>query len=113
MFISKNKYNNTKVVFNKIEFDSKKEMNRYIVLLNMARIGKITALELQPKFLLEEGFVYNGKKERDINYIADFKYKKGNDLIVEDVKGMKTEVYKIKRKLFLKKYGDSYIFKET
>lgn len=48
-----------------------------------------------------------------MRYIADFKYfdaEKGV-YVVEDVKGAETEVFRIKRKLFLRKYGDKYIFK--
>ena len=37
----------------------------------------------------------------------------GVNLIVEDVKGLKTPVYKLKRKLFLNKYGSDIIFKEV
>nr|DAL18325.1 MAG TPA_asm: Endonuclease [Caudoviricetes sp.] len=38
-------------------------------------------------------------------YLADFVYEKGSQTIVEDVKGMKTDVYKIKRKLMLYFHG--------
>lgn len=40
-----------------------------------------------------------------ITYLADFVYEKGSQTIVEDVKGMKTDVYKIKRKLMLYFHG--------
>lgn len=72
----------------------------------MLRKKEITELQLQPKFLLQDSFKYKDKVERKIYYIADFSYKKDGKLIVEDVKGKKTDVYKLKRKLFLYKYTD-------
>lgn len=43
--------------------------------------------------------------ERPVKYIADFVYEKDGKTVVEDAKGMKTDVYKIKRKLMLSIYG--------
>ncbi len=40
-----------------------------------------------------------------ITYLADFVYEKGSQTIVEDVKGLRTDVYKIKRKLMLYFHG--------
>lgn len=77
--------------------------------------GVIEGLELQPRFLLQSSFRYNGKTERKIEYVADFRYRVKGEKIdtVEDVKGFKTDVYKLKRKLFLFKYGDEVDFKEV
>lgn len=107
------KYHNTPTIINGITFDSKKESLRYKDLLLLERAGKIKHLILQPKFLLQGGFTYNGKKERAITYIADFQYLdiKLDKLVIEDCKGMKTEIYKIKRKLFLYKNPHN-IFRE-
>lgn len=44
--------------------------------------------------------------ERKIYYVADFCYIQKGKIIVEDVKGKKTDVYKLKRKLFLYKYSN-------
>lgn len=49
-----------------------------------------------------------GRKKQSrgkFTYLADFVYEKGSQTIVEDVKGMKTDVYKIKRKLMLYFHG--------
>ncbi len=101
-------------IYNGITFASKKEKNRYKNLMLLLGLGEISNLELQPKFLLQESFQYNNKTERAINYIADFQYiDKNGRTIVEDVKGYKTTEYKLKRKLFLKKYGNDLIFKEV
>lgn len=102
------KYHNTKVEVDGIRFDSLKEANRYCELKLLERGKAIRSLVLQPKFELQTAFVNaDGKKQRAITYTADFMYYDiGEDkAIVEDVKGMKTEVYKIKKKLFEYKYG--------
>jgi len=98
------KYRNKKVTIDGIKFDSKKEAKRYSDLKILERVGKIENLELQPRFLLQDKFTFNGKTIRKIEYIADFQFYdiESKCIIVEDVKGMKTEVYKIKKKLFLK-----------
>lgn len=100
------KYGNKKTVIDGITFDSKKESERYLMLKDMLKNKEIEDLQLQPKFLLQDSFKYNGKTEKKIYYIADFSYKREGKLVVEDVKGKKTDVYKIKRKLFLYKYTD-------
>lgn len=107
------KYKNTKVEVDGHKFDSKKEAKRYEQLKALEAEGKISELELQPVFLLQDSFVCDGKKERAIKYIADFQYYdyETDQYIVEDVKGMKTDVYKLKRKLFLYQYPQ-YVFKE-
>ena len=105
------KYNAKKVKVDGIEFDSKKEANRYFELKMLERAGKIKELKLQPKFLLQDGFERDGKKYRAIFYIADFEYIKDGKRIVEDVKGVRTQTYKLKKKMFLKKYPQ-VVFKE-
>lgn len=101
-----NKYKNTKVIIDNIQFDSKAEGNRYIELKLLQRAGIIQNLELQPKYILQESFKKNGKTYRKIEYRADFKYIENGQVIVEDVKGMETKEFKLKRKLFEHKYPD-------
>lgn len=100
------KYKNKKTQVDMYVFDSIAESKRYKELALLEKAGKITKLELQPRFLLQEGFRKNGKTYRKIEYIADFKYIENGQVIVEDVKGKETEVFKLKRKLFEKKYPD-------
>ncbi|MEG0250274.1 MAG: DUF1064 domain-containing protein [Peptostreptococcus sp.] len=110
----KSKYRAKKMELDGILFDSKKEAQRYSELKMLEKGSIIKDLELQPRFLLQDKFVYQGKTIRKIEYIADFKYidEKGNT-VVEDVKGLKTDVYNIKKKLFLNKYmNENLIFKE-
>lgn len=103
---NKNKYHNKKVVYHGIKFDSKKEAQRYVELKWLEKTNQIKELELQKKFELQPSYKKNGKTIRSINYYADFYYYdiiKG-EYIVEDTKGLRTEVYKIKKKLFEYKY---------
>ena len=96
------KFHNQKVKVNGKTFDSKKEANRYCELIRMEQAGLIKDLETQKKFLLLDSFRKNGKTYKQINYYADFVYTSVYEkkTIVEDVKGCRTEVYKIKKKLF-------------
>lgn len=100
------KYHNKKVIYNGITFDSIKEKNRYIELKLLERAGLIKNLKLQYEFELQPAFILNKKKIRKISYIADFYYfdNELKDYIIEDTKGMRTEVYRIKKKMFEFKY---------
>jgi hypothetical protein len=83
-----------------IRFDSKAEMARYQELLLLERTGHIANLERQPEYVLVEPFVAAGVKYRGIKYRGDFRYIEGGRTVVEEVKGVCTEAYKIKRQLF-------------
>lgn len=80
------KYRNKKVQVDMYVFDSIAEAKRYKELKLLERAGKISNLELQPHFLLQESFKKNGKTYRKVEYIADFKYIENGRMIVEDVK---------------------------
>lgn len=111
----KNKYGAHKAQVDGITFDSKFESERYASLKLLEKAGAIHDLKLQPRYLLQEGFTYNGHKERKIEYVADFEYFRDGRRIVEDCKSKatKTPIYRLKRKLFLFKYGKSIIFREV
>lgn len=101
-----NKYRNRKIVIDNIKFDSVLEANRYRELKLLQRAKEISNLRLQVPFVLQEGFKKNGKTYQAIKYIADFVYEEKGHTIVEDTKGVKTEVFKIKQKLFEYKYPE-------
>ncbi len=101
-----NKYRNKKVIVDGKEFDSIQESKRYKELKLLLKAGKISNLELQPRFLLQESFRKNEKIFRKIEYIADFQYIENEKTIVEDVKGMQTDVFKLKHKIFEKVYPE-------
>ena len=100
------KYKNKKTQVDMYVFDSEKEAKRYKELKLLERAKEISNLELQPRFLLQESFRKNGKTYRKIDYIADFQYIEDGKTIIEDVKGLQTEAFKIKHKLFEKKYPE-------
>lgn len=95
----KSKYGNTKVEIDGFKFDSKKEGMRYVELKHMQRAGIISGLELQVSYVFE----HNGVKIA--TYLADFRYQQDGKTVVEDVKGMRTQVYIIKRKMMLAFHG--------
>lgn len=106
------KYNSRKTEVSGITFDSKKEAGRYQELLLLAQAGEIKDLKLQPEFTLQEAFTTpQGERVRAVKYRADFSYsrrvKEGVDTrwerVVEDVKGVRTKEYQLKRKLMLAK----------
>lgn len=111
------KYGSRKITVDGISFDSKREARRYCQLRDLERAGKITDLELQRKFELvptqrePSTFTKTGKEkpgkaiELSVSYVADFCYREGGALVVEDAKGVRTPEYVIKRKLMLSVYG--------
>jgi hypothetical protein len=105
----KNKYNAVKTEWN----DSKKENKRLKELQILEKAWKIQNLQEQIIFVLQEWFECNWNKIRAIKYIADFVYKKDWIMIVEDTKWFITDVFKIKKKMFLKRYGEEFLFIES
>ena len=100
------KYHNKKVEYDGYTFDSIREKNYYIKLKLLEKAGKIKELELQKEFELQPSFKLNNKTSRKITYRADFTYKTTEDdkLHIIDVKGFRTDVYRLKKKLFEYKY---------
>ena len=107
------KYHSKKTVVDGILFDSKREAQRYQQLKLRERAGIICDLKMQVKYELIPAQYIDGRcVERAVTYISDFEYYVLKDTtiptgshIVEDVKGMRTDVYKIKKKLMLYRYG--------
>lgn len=91
----KSKYKAKKTKIDGHTFDSLKEAEYYKELDLLLKSGEIKWFCLQPIFILSEG----------VEYRADFIVcdKKENTHII-DVKGFKTQVYKIKKKLFRNKF---------
>ena len=91
-----NKYNAKKQYYKGIRFDSKKELNRYLILEQMQIKKYITNLEVHPVFPL----IVNGVKIG--RYTADFKYINNKGIeIIEDVKSKvtKTRDYILRKKI--------------
>lgn len=100
------KYNNVKVVIDGHTFDSKAEARHYSELKLQEKAGEILFFRLQPKYRLQDPFEKHGKKHRAIDYIADFEiHHRDGSIEVVDVKGAPlTQVFRIKEKMFNKKY---------
>ena len=94
------KYHAKKVEYEGRTFDSTKEFKRYKELKLLERQKIITDLQLQVPFILIEKSEYG----RAIRYVADFTYYENGKFIVEDVKGYRTDVYKLKKRLFEEKF---------
>lgn len=113
----RSKYGAKKINIDGETFDSKKEAKRWKELKLREDLGLISDLRRQVKYILvpaqrepdtvgSRGGVHKGRViEREVAYYADFVYRQDGKQIVEDVKGMRTETYKIKKKLMLWVHG--------
>jgi hypothetical protein len=102
---SATKYKSKKVEIDGHVFDSKIEARYYEQLKWLQEHNQILFFRLQPRYLLQEAFQKNGKTFRKIEYIADFEvHHLDGSIEVVDVKGYETEAFRLKRKLFEKKY---------
>ena len=99
----RSKYGNKKTEVDGITFDSKAEARRYGELKLLERAGEIRSLELQPSFALEVNGVHVCR------YIGDFRYvdMRDSSIVVEDVKGVETKEFRIKKKLMQAIHGIS------
>lgn len=102
-FGSYNKYHNKKTYVDGLKFDSQKEANDYEILCFRQKRGEIKDLQLQVPFVIIE----KSKFGRAIKYIADFTYIDciTNEFVVADSKGVKTDVYKLKKRIVAEKYN--------
>lgn len=99
------KYHAKKTVVDGITFDSRKEADRYLVLKGMEEDGTIEGLRRQVRYELIPAFDVDGRHYRPVCYVADFVYREDGREVVEDVKGVRTDVYRLKSKLFARRYG--------
>jgi Protein of unknown function (DUF1064) len=93
------KYRNVPTVVGGIRVASKREARRWGELRLLERAGRISGLRRQVPFRLE----INGQLVT--TYVADFVYCEAGAEIVEDSKGVRTAVYKLKAKLMRAVYG--------
>jgi len=88
-----------------IRFASKAEAKRYQQLRLLERAGAISGLEVQPCYPLEAVNPLNGEVTPVGVYKADFRYQENGRPVVEDVKGMRTVVYRLKKRIVEGQYG--------
>lgn len=100
------KYGNRKTTVGQRTFDSAKEARRYQQLCLAEKAGAIRNLQMQVRRELIPAQYINGRcAERAVTYTSDFEYDTDSGHTVEDVKGMRTKEYVIKRKLMLYIHG--------
>lgn len=80
-------------------FDSKREARRYRDLCLREKANEISDLHRQVPFRIDI------KDEHVCTYKADFTYVEGGALVVEDTKGYRTPVYRLKKKLMKAVHG--------
>ena len=106
------KYNAVKKTVDGVMFDSAGEARAGSLLMLWEKAGAISSLERQPRYTLMDGYVdATGRKVRAMAYVPDFRFIRDGQTVVVDFKGMKTEAYKLKAKLFRQRYPD-LVFEE-
>ena len=89
------KYRNVKTEVDGITFDSRAEADRYCELKMLQAAGKVSGFDIQPSFVLAD----------EVRYRPDFIVCDRNGHVwVEDVKGVETQAFRIKRKLWEQRY---------
>lgn len=96
-----NKYHAKPTVVDGRRFASRKEAARYCELRLLERAGQIRDLQTQVPFEL----IPKTRHGRAVRYVADFVYWEGERKIVEDAKGVRTPVYKLKKRLMAELLG--------
>ena len=101
------KYRNTKTVVGGVAFDSRREAARWQELKMLERAGQIRDLRRQVAFEIVKGVKFAGaaRARPAIRYFADFVYVERGQQVIEDVKGVETPEFKIKRHLMLALLG--------
>lgn len=98
------KYRAIPTLVDGIRFASKAEAARYSELKLLQQAGQVQWFIRQPSFDLPAG----------LRYVADFLVRWADGSVsVEDVKGMETEVFKMKRKLFEQQYQNLTIIRKS
>ena len=98
-----------KVILDNYKFDSQMEADFYILLKKKLANKEIRDLQIHPKFILQEAFMNGDKRKHEaIIYEADFSYSYvgENNIEVVDVKGMLTDDFCLKWKMYDFKFGN-------
>lgn len=103
--VNRSKYGAKKVVLGGRSYDSKAEATRASSLKLEEWAGNISDLRFQVVYELAPSVVIAGRKRPPLRYVADFVYVRDGVEVVEDVKGMVTAVYRIKRHLMKSVHG--------
>ena len=90
-----------------IWFGSLKEGKRYIYLAGLQKAGGISGLLLQPIYrIMVKPMIGEGDYEEVAKYVGDFQYETSHGAkVVEDTKGNRLPLYKLKKKIVERLYG--------
>ena len=110
------KYRNEKCEEEGIKFDSRHERDVYLELKMQMRAqdpaDRVVSIKLQPKYKIHPAYRIGKKSVRAIYYIGDFEVKYDDGRVdTIDAKGVETDVFRIKRKMFEKKFNKEIILK--
>jgi hypothetical protein len=94
------KYHARRTTVDGVTFDSAKEAREYVRLKLAERAGVIRAVECQPAFV-----IHAATGQAVATYRADFRYRDDAGIHIIDVKGMRTPVYVLKKKLVEAEYS--------
>lgn len=99
----RSKYGAVPIVVDGIRFDSTREARRYGELLLLRAAGEIRDLAVHPTF----AYFDSDNDQVLFTYEADFEYfsRLRASWVVEDVKGVRTAVFNLKKKLIEDRYG--------
>jgi hypothetical protein len=105
-----NKYNAKKTTLDGIVFDSLMEADRWAVLRLLEKQGMIKDLSRQVRFEI----IPKTKRNKAHSYTVDFVYYENGRMIAEDVKGVKTADYILRRDILLSsgKLPGNAVFRE-
>lgn len=102
------KYNARKTTIDGITFASRLEADRYVQLKLLEKAEEISDLKLQPEFQIFQGYIdpETGEHHKSRYYFGDFQYvdKQEHKVIVEDTKGIETDVFRLKWDLVRSQY---------
>jgi hypothetical protein len=106
------KYGSIPTTINGIKFHSQGEAMRDVDLCVLEKAGEIGNLRRQPKFVLQPAFTHRGERVAAITYTADWIYDEASDTVIEDWKGVETDVFKLKWK-WMKRLYPQYVYRIT
>lgn len=100
------KYRNRRTVIGDQRYRSQREAARHQELLLLQRAGHVCDIRREVAFVLAPRVRFTGQRQTPpLRYVADFTYTENGRQVVEDAKGVRTQVYKIKRHLMLAVHG--------
>lgn len=99
------KYRNEPCEVGGEKYRSKREMRRHQDLVLLERAGLISDLRREMPFVLAPATRINGRLKPALRYVADFVYVEHGHQRVEDAKGVRTQVFRIKQHLMATIHG--------